>query len=1739
MLVNMIILGESNYLSGVAQVDPYGSRVRSAVDDSPNDITAAIQRARTSAFLYPFEAKEDPTTKHNEGKPGDPEYKPSGLLSTIISTALAMIWDLADYVLRPIVEALIEHVLTLLHNPNVASLNDNRFVNSTFVFGGAVGGTIPYDLVDSYTKRAVRQGFEFNRAIAINLLLLVFIASIWKYWTEAAWKNGHNLMGAVGRLIATTGLILGWPIISFYLVEISNEMIDYLFRGIDYSKLHMAVTRVVGLGFVGGAAALLSSITSGVIGALATGPAGIYTAGLAGVLSGVIYFSFLGVTVFKVVNFMVLKAVQTMLMLAQFMFAPIFLVFFAHPSTERIAVTFMRSCVEVSLWTFFWTGMLRLLVIVIQPGDDKTIWGQGLMLIGTLQLMIQVPSFMAHAQISPVSEFLSPRGAVNALGSMFQGAGELAKAALQQYKKRTPDFAASKDDAVKPPKLNRGNAGDGPGGSPPGDGGSGPPLKGNPTGQKSDKTPEEIEGMDAKQLASLLQNSSLNQKQAEAAQRKLRALATSGNLGGLNEKELAAIAPLMNDKDFQKALIDGVAPEHLAALAALPRGALSASKREALGYAINASSPADLARLSAKQLAAVGPLLNPDHASALASAIGADPEKLGSLLPALSDAAFERLAGDNAIASKFNDIAARQLAKLPPGRLAQVAPQLSDNKLLDQDFLSRLTPQQLVGIADEFDRRPNITADQKKDLVNRLSASQVQALGAKLAPSFTDPNELAALSADKLAALGGHLSEVQLQGVGASPNLTDEKLAALAPQIKDPNKLWELASTLRNNPKLSEFKADKLAQMFENLNGEQISALTSAIGIDAAKVKAIAPRLKSPDQVSKFAAALEEQPNGEELCGTLVRELQDSKISSLPNGFGRHLTAKEVDELSPSKLGAVLSKLTPQQVGALSPEKLANAAATLSPEQRTALSDALPSLTSEQRSALAPGQKPASAAPTIKYGENAVDLHEINDDIAKAILKGDIVVAKTDGKYEPPYLRDGKLHMGVPATASKAEWASYVHGLGGALLMFKNPGFNRAVAAAYDEDRGFLDPASASGDPGDRSHILDGMFKTAMGGYSAYLSGAPGNMATDYLRRHGDPVTDEMRAAEVERMTNPTAVDNPLNPAYDRRKADCQRGNVSPTAAHIAFVASAAGSRVHDSERAAVAAALTSHAWSQIASDYEGCSVREADSAIGQQISNMPPDEVQACVAGALEHYRSGGKSLRPTPELIGAADNLKDHFKNHEGAWYALGAHRGMLQFDANGRPTSDSVARVQQRIEAERRAGLSESAAADPNIVVPISEYLDRPNSQMTYAAAMVSALPSDALTADRISAGQKLMQLGMRRNHMQLADVDLAVEIMQHGGEPRPEVIAAFRQSGAAVNGTSAPAASRLVVHGQNASVLKELLAGIDKRVEEAPTRLNTNDPVEISVYRELLTSALARTELSRMSAPDRLKAGDWIVDCALEGGGYVEEMTPEEVQTCLVVGSHGGDTKNASLIGAVAKQSVGKRAEEVWGLYQAVKSLNDNALPAYLQPRPAGQYGQAVGSKRAFGQATYEYMRRSSLFNYNSFQVPQDVTPIAPDRLGEVFAIYLSEGLSTEDLARPDVGFSINAIEGYDPSFHRDLAKAIKVSGTFGGGINPGMAVVARECLDTGNNRLSREILTAAEHRMRQKLQYENDAENAHRTLRQINPADPVYQQASDDYDAARQRAEDFQTATFRAVTSHLESNRTGSRPLRSY
>jgi hypothetical protein len=276
-------------------------------------------------------------------------------------------------------------------------------------------------------------------AIAIDLLLLLFILSIWRYWVEAAWRGGGNHFAPIARLIFTAGIITAWPTIYAFEVELSNEMIHAIFfrTAAELDQLGHAINIAIA-GAISALVGLALEVIGPLVGTLAALPLGPFApilGGFIGFVGGILFLIPGTIIILELVAIIVLKSIQTCVLIAQYMFAPVFLVFFASPDTEYIPKTFVKSFIEVSMWTFVWVGLLRILVIVMN--SNVSLWAEILLVIGVLQMMLSAPEFMGRAHISPASELLTAGLLIRGLSRGAQGLGGLANDSLQAFSKMT------------------------------------------------------------------------------------------------------------------------------------------------------------------------------------------------------------------------------------------------------------------------------------------------------------------------------------------------------------------------------------------------------------------------------------------------------------------------------------------------------------------------------------------------------------------------------------------------------------------------------------------------------------------------------------------------------------------------------------------------------------------------------------------------------------------------------------------------------------------------------------------------------------------------------------------------------------------------------------------------------------------------------------------------------------------------------------------------------------------------------------------------------------------------------------------------------------------------------------------------------------------------------------------------------------------------------------------------------
>lgn len=286
---------------------------------------------------------------------------------------------------------------------------------ATFVLNPNIANNVAQGKDD--ISLAVHKMADIMMSIAIDLLLLLFILCIWKYWAEANWRGMLNPMGSVMRLISTAGVLLAWPTVYSFITELANQMIKAIwFNTADsMAEFDQAIVTIIKAGLVDTAAGLVAALAP-IMGTVGTNVG--FGGWVLGAVGGTVSFAaelifglLTAIIIGQLLVILMLKAVQTAILIAQYMFAPLFIVFFAVPDTESFTVKYMYSFVIVSLWTFVWLALFRLLIIVLNSANNP--WGKILLVLGILQLMIQGPAFMMSGSIEPKIAFLDPKDIID------------------------------------------------------------------------------------------------------------------------------------------------------------------------------------------------------------------------------------------------------------------------------------------------------------------------------------------------------------------------------------------------------------------------------------------------------------------------------------------------------------------------------------------------------------------------------------------------------------------------------------------------------------------------------------------------------------------------------------------------------------------------------------------------------------------------------------------------------------------------------------------------------------------------------------------------------------------------------------------------------------------------------------------------------------------------------------------------------------------------------------------------------------------------------------------------------------------------------------------------------------------------------------------------------------------------------------------------------------------------------
>lgn len=365
---------------------------------------------------------------------------------------------------------------------------------ATFVLNPNIANNVAQGKDD--ISMSVHKMADIMMSIAIDLLLLLFILCIWKYWAEANWKGMLNPMSSVMRLISTAGILLAWPTIYSFITELANQMIKALwFNTADsMAEFDQAIVTIIKAGLVDTAAGLVQALAP-VMGTVGTnvGFGGWVLGAVGGTVSfaaEIIFGLLTAIIIGQLLVILCLKAVQTAILIAQYMFAPLFIVFFAVPDTEQYTVKYMYGFCMVSLWTFCWLALFRLLIIVLNSANNP--WGKILLVLGVLQLMIQGPAFLSSGIIEPKLNFIDAKdiidkvrglpsmagGAVGKLWNGLKGGADPTPIASTIGASSSPAFSAYNQSATASGTAST-NTTSTTGGTP-GTGGSGPALLGLP-----------------------------------------------------------------------------------------------------------------------------------------------------------------------------------------------------------------------------------------------------------------------------------------------------------------------------------------------------------------------------------------------------------------------------------------------------------------------------------------------------------------------------------------------------------------------------------------------------------------------------------------------------------------------------------------------------------------------------------------------------------------------------------------------------------------------------------------------------------------------------------------------------------------------------------------------------------------------------------------------------------------------------------------------------------------------------------------------------------------------------------------------------------------------------------------------------------------------------------------------------------------------------------------------------------
>ncbi len=122
----------------------------------------------------------------------------------------------------------------------------------------------------------------------------------------------------------------------------------------------------------------------------------------------------------SLIAYFVEKAIQLVLIIMAYVFGPFFIVMLVSPDTERYTSDFLKMFGEATCWNFIWSGLVTIMIYLIQSGtqtnspiymltnnvtlpvtsNPQNPWFVLLLMLGIMQAMLQVPGYLSRGGVS-------------------------------------------------------------------------------------------------------------------------------------------------------------------------------------------------------------------------------------------------------------------------------------------------------------------------------------------------------------------------------------------------------------------------------------------------------------------------------------------------------------------------------------------------------------------------------------------------------------------------------------------------------------------------------------------------------------------------------------------------------------------------------------------------------------------------------------------------------------------------------------------------------------------------------------------------------------------------------------------------------------------------------------------------------------------------------------------------------------------------------------------------------------------------------------------------------------------------------------------------------------------------------------------------------------------------------------------------------------------------------------------